>query len=256
MSLAILISSLGKNLSNVYDWLSNDIYDNVDEIIIVVQKNNDNKYLSLLKKIGCKIIIDNNLGLSRSRNICINYCNSDFFWILDDDVYTNKKNIDVIKKVISEDFCDVMTFRYSNSSKEKPYKKYKNLYELNKINLLKVSSIEIVAKTSFVKENNIRFNENFGLGSKYPSCEENLFLLELFDKGAIIKHNPSIVVYHPNISSGYAAYNPKSLMAKGYICNKYNLFGFILLLYWIFKFSLKYKRVNVVSNFIRGYFIK
>ena len=61
-----------------------------------------------------------------------------------------------------------MTFRYSNSSKEKPYKKYKNLHKLNKINLLKISSIEIVAKTSFVKENNIRFNENFGLGSKIP----------------------------------------------------------------------------------------
>ncbi len=256
MSLAILISALGKNLSSVYNWISKDIINNVDEIIIVVQKKTDNKYISLLKKIGCKIIIDDNRGLSRSRNICIDNCNSDFFWILDDDVYTNKANIDIIKKVISQNFCDVMTFRYSNSPKEKPYKKYKNLNILNRINLLKVSSIEIVAKTSFVRKNNVRFNENFGLGSKYPSCEENLFLLDLFNKRAIIKHNPSIVVYHPKISSGYASYNPNSMLAKGYICKKYNLFGLLLFVFWNIKFFLKYKKASVVSNFVKGYFIK
>ena len=65
MSLAILISSLGQNLSKVYEWVSNDIYDNIDEIIIVVQKSTDDKYVSLLKKIGCKIIIDNNVGLMK-----------------------------------------------------------------------------------------------------------------------------------------------------------------------------------------------
>lgn len=256
MSLAILISALGKNLSNIYKWISEDILNNVNEIVIVVQKKTDNKYISLLKKIGCKIIIDNKEGLSRSRNICIDNCNSDFFWILDDDVYTNNENINIIKKVISEDFCDVMTFRYSNSSKEKPYKKYKNLNKFNKMNLLKVSSIEIVAKRSFVNENNIRFNENFGLGSKYPSCEENLFLLDLFNSGALIKHNHSIVAYHPNISSGYTTYNSNSLMAKGFICKKYNLSGVFLLIFWIFKFSLKYKKTSVISNLIRGYFIK
>ena len=70
MNLAIIISALGKNLYKIDNWISADILNTVNEIIIVVQKSeNFEAEIKKLKNIGCKVFIDNQLGLSRSTNL-------------------------------------------------------------------------------------------------------------------------------------------------------------------------------------------
>ena len=99
----------------------------------------------------------------------------------------------------------------------------------------------------------IKFDENFGLGSKYPSCEENLFLLDCFDVGPSIIHVPEIVVFHENLSTGYSDINYDSLIAKGFICKKFGIIGIILLFRWYFRFSFKYRNIFLLKYFIKGY---
>tara|TARA_B100000029_G_C17328253_1_gene870720 strand:- start:519 stop:773 length:255 start_codon:yes stop_codon:yes gene_type:complete len=77
---SIIISALGINLNKINSWLSSTIINKIDEFIIVVQNSEgyeaEKKYL---KDLGCIVIVDNGTGLSRSRNIGIKNCKSDFF---------------------------------------------------------------------------------------------------------------------------------------------------------------------------------
>jgi len=254
MKFSILISALGKNLKKITKWLNHEIFLEVHEIIIVVQSSeNFESEIKKLKKIGCNIIIDNQLGLSRSRNLAIKACKSDFFWILDDDVFTDLSMIKIIQKSIKNENSDIYTFRIKRGKKEGLYKKYSNKKNISRINALKISSIEIVASKKMIDKYSIKFNENFGLGSPYPSCEENLFLLDCLDNGARIVHIPEIVVFHKDLSTGYSNINYNSLIAKGFICQKFGIIGIFLFFYWYFKFSLKYRNIFLLKYLIEGY---
>tara|TARA_B100000614_G_scaffold114128_1_gene102542 strand:- start:4240 stop:5019 length:780 start_codon:yes stop_codon:yes gene_type:complete len=254
MTLSILVSALSNNLSNFEKWLDQDIVELVDEFIIVIQgKVQSKKNINRLKNIGCKIILDNKKGVSRSRNLAIKNSNSDFLWILDDDVHTYKKNIIQLREILTNEFsADVITCRYAHSINKKNSKNYFNKKYLNRYDLLKVSSIEIIVKRSTLKNLNVKFDERFGLGSNYPSCEENLFLLNLYNKGSKIIHIPLEIAYHPDLTSGNK-FNPKSLIAKGYLCTKYGFVGFLILVYWLFKFSLKYRSFDIFNHLFKGY---
>ena len=254
MKFAILISALGKNLKKISKWLNHEIFDEIHEVIIIVQSSKGfESKIKVLEKIGCNIIIDKKLGLSRSRNLAIKSCKSDFFWILDDDVYTNLDMIKIIKNSIKNNNSDIYTFRISKGPGKGLYKKYSNKEEINRINILKISSIEMVISKKIIDRNAIKFNENFGLGSKYPSCEENLFLLDCFDSGANIIHIPKIIVFHENLSTGYSKINSNSLIAKGFICKKFGIIGIILLFRWYFRFAFKYRNIFLIRYLIKGY---
>ena len=50
-------------------------------------------------------------------------------------------------------------------------------------------------KTNFSK---FFFDENFGIGSKYPSSEESDLIIQFFKKNKAVYYYPNIVIYHPN----------------------------------------------------------
>ena len=258
MSLTIIISALGKNLYKIDNWISSDILNAVNEIIIVVQKpENFEPEIKKLKNIGCKVFIDNQLGLSRSRNIGIRNCKSDFFWILDDDIYTNLNMIESILDQIKFNQADIYTFRIAKDKTGNiMYKKYSNNPKVSKLRLLQTSSIELIVSKKIINKYNIFFNENFGLGSKYPMCEENLFLLDYYQKNIKIIHIPKVIVVHEDIGSGYAPINNNSLIAKGYVCQKFGLIGLLVILRWYFRIIIKYQKFSSIRYFLKGYLIK
>ena len=67
---SIIVSALGVNLNKINSWLSSEIINRINEFIIVVQNSEGyEKEIKYLKDLGCKVIIDTGIGLSRSRNI-------------------------------------------------------------------------------------------------------------------------------------------------------------------------------------------
>ena len=254
MTFSIIISALGVNLHKINHWISSEILEKIDDFIIVVQDSSGyNQEINNLKDLGCKVIIDNKLGLSRSRNLGIDACESYFFWILDDDVYTDLSMIDIILKTILSHKADIYGFRIAKDKNKNLYKKYSDRKNIDRLHSLKLSSIELVVSNNFIKNKLIRFNENFGLGSKYPNCEENLFLLDCFDKGAQIIHIPEIIVIHSNLGSGYLKIDNNALIAKGYVCRKLGLIGFFVILRWYIRIIVKYQKFSSIKYFIKGY---
>jgi hypothetical protein len=77
------------------------------------------------------------------------------------------------------------------------YKNYQinTTTKLSKLQTLKVSSIEIFVPKSVI-DKNIKFDEKFGLGTNFPSGEENIFLFDLLENKFEIIYYPDVIVYH------------------------------------------------------------
>lgn len=141
-------------------------------------------------------------GLSLSRNQALNKASGDICLISDDDL-TYIPNIDQsIQKIFNQyPDADIITFKISKSE-DLDYKKYpdKPFYH-NIRTLMKVSSVEIAIRREVI-DSNLRFDENFGLGAKYPTGEEVIFLTDALKQGKSILFYPLNIAIHPEVSSG------------------------------------------------------
>ena len=183
-----------------------------------------------------RILSYNERGLSKSRNRAIENAIGDVCVIADDDV----TYIDGYDQIIAEAFeknkdVDIFTFQVNTPNGDK-YKNYseKKFYH-NMKSVLKVSSIEIVFNRKKIINNDINFNEHFGLGAEFSSGEENIFLRECLRKGLKIMYIPEPIVIHDKESSG--SLNKESVfLSKGALFKE--LFGWKSPLVNIY-FSLK-----------------
>ena len=154
-------------------------------------------------------------GLSLSRNKALENASSDICLISDDDL-TYIPNIDQAIQQVFDEYpnVDIITFKISRSNGV-DYKKYANKpFYHNLRTLMKVSSVEIAIRRQVIKTN-LKFDEDFGLGAKYPTGEETIFLTDALKRGMSILYYPLNIATHPDISSG-SNYNVKNLAkAKG-----------------------------------------
>ena len=200
------------------------------------------------------VVLDDGIGISRSRNIGISYASSDYIWFMDDDISLNHDAIPTVKKYMQRYKADIFTIRTLCLSTGDPYKVYPNKDKLTRCNIIGISSVEIIASRQLLINSKVTFNESLGLGTKYPSCEENIFLLDLYDLGAHLMHIPEFVQKHAPFNYRKAFTNPKTLFAKGVFCKRYNgMTGFLLIFYWILR-SIRYgASIKNSINLIYGY---
>ena len=252
-TLSIVISTIDKNFEKFVKNFQFGKLKNADEVIVIVQ--GAGKLLHHSELASFNVIVEKSYGLSLSRNIGIENSSSDFIWFLDDDVYLFDYSIDKIKDHLSRNpSIDLHTIRLECFN-NKPYKKYPNKHSLNRINALGISSVELIVSKEFVIKNNVRFNKNLGLGSKFPSTEENIFFLDLFDKGGLVSHYPEFLLKHEYIDRKISHFkNEFILKAKGAFCRKYGgLTGFLILGYYSLKCLFVSRNFLIMLNLFFGY---
>jgi glycosyltransferase involved in cell wall biosynthesis len=229
------------------------------QIIIIIQDSNTDN-----------IVVNNNIekyyvkgkGLSKSRNLALKHSNEEWSWFLDDDVTIEKSAILRLISVLANTRSEVLIGKISCSDKVGLYKNYdKRKLRTTKLNLLKVSSIEILVKNSFISQSSCHFNESLGLGTFYPSGEENVFMLDLFQKKAKFKWLDEVIILHPCLipnKSPVDYWNKKGIaFSKGIVARKVGvLLGFALLLRWYIR-ALPYRKsiplgYELFSGFFRG----
>lgn len=252
-SLTIVISTIKENLDNFIQNFSFENLKNADEIIIVIQgikEKNPHPELN-----SFKVINDKNYGLSRSRNIGIENANCDFIWFLDDDVVLIKNSIKKLKFFLKMNHTfDLYTIRMTFMD-GLPYKNYTNKKKLGRLNSLRVSSVELIASRDFIMKNNIRFNKNLGLGSKFPSNEENIFYLDVFDKGGLVSHFPEFLLKHEYINRKNTHFKKEFILkAKGIFCHRYGgITGVLILVYYFIKCLYISKSILLPFSLFKGY---
>ncbi len=163
-------------------------------------------------------------GISKSRNRALEQATGDICLISDDDIQfkpdIKNKILDAFKQ---HPRADVITFQI-----ETPDGDYYKDYPTEKFwhdpkTLMDVSSVEIAFRRKSVMANQLKFDELFGLGAKFPTGEEFIFLTDALKKGLHILYVPEVIVVHPKESWGDKWYIPKYIKSKGALL--YRVFG-------------------------------
>ena len=233
--LTFMISTMNKqNLQFLDDIFMNIEWKSVK--VIVVNQTNLSPIICQIPP-NIKVINTTKFGLSRSRNQAKSLLKSKLGVIVDDD---QQIKLDYIQNIISaynKYNFDLITFKiwsYTDS-----FKKYPNNSHVHGIfSILRVSSIEITAKKEVFDSTD--FDENYGLGSKYPTGEEIIYLNDLLPKFKL-GFVPKFISSHPKITSAHEL-NKKMLIAKLNMFQRIfgYLSGVLIFVAFISKQALKY----------------
>lgn len=162
-----------------------------------------------------KIITTHEVGLSLSRNMAIDCCETDYLIFSDDDNDYISNLYDLVARYIHHyNEPELLSFKITDK-KGQPFKVYSEReYKHSNRTLMRLSSIENIYKRKFLIENKIRFNELFGLGATYPSCEQPLFGRDILNNNGRAFYVPEVLAYHPLENSGDMFYTTKNALAR------------------------------------------
>ncbi|MDA1336140.1 MAG: glycosyltransferase family A protein [Bacteroidetes bacterium] len=181
-----------------------------DSVVIVNQFDSRPLDQSAL---GEKVLIINSKtrGLSRSRNIALDRLKTDFAIICDDDITLIEDGIIELKKSLQEQPSVALFYTRLLQTTGLPWR---NNYESTSFDMIgssfrnnrriqRINSMEQVYNLNFLREYNLLFNINHGVGSgKIPLGEETLMAASILKSGGRIQYLPVFTRSHPPHSSG------------------------------------------------------
>lgn len=181
MNIDILICSFNKGIVRIDDILLPP-RDGVR--YIVSYQYNDERYLDLIpdclkERPDVALYKYFGQGLSANRNLAIEKATGDLLMFADDDTHIMPEAIDQVTRIFQESpDLDLAFFRASTYT-GKPLKNYPdNEFALTKMpDGYSISTIEMVCRRSGI-QGKIRFDERFGLGTKFLTCGEEEIWLE------------------------------------------------------------------------------
>lgn len=180
MKLDILICSLNKGIVRIEDVL---LPPRDDVRYVVSYQYTDERYLELIplqlkKRPDVSLYTYRGQGLSANRNFAMEKATGDLIMFADDDTHLLPDAVENIGKVFKEHVdIDIAFFRASTYT-GKPLKNYpdKEFDVFGMPDGYAISTIEMVCRRSKV-QGVIRFDERFGLGTKFLTCgEEDIWL--------------------------------------------------------------------------------
>lgn len=190
------------------------------------------------------------LGLSKSRNFALECCNTDYAYIMDDDVEFDMDKIMCLVNRMKFDNVDIATCCYNNKNGTFPKKYKRKTFDHNIYTAAKVSSIEICVNVSSIRKKGIRFDERFGLGADLPSGEEYIFLADCLSNGLKVKYYPIVTCCHSDVTSGMDFFtSANKSLAKREMLKR--IFGkrsyFFIFLFWLKKMPFVIKKGYFIS---------
>lgn len=199
--LTVLVSTLNEGIYNLEKTVSLKRPDLC--YLIVHQTIKQIQTPEFLLREDIKVISSPTKGLSKSRNIAIKNCATEYALIADDDIEYIFEGIDEVINIIKSQKPDFATFKIKTPDFEPEYKKYclESFRIGNKKNHF-YSSVEILLNVKSLKKNHIYFDERFGLGTPLKSGEEEILINDLVANKLMGQYYPIYIVKHPHESSG------------------------------------------------------
>ena len=205
--------------------------------------NIDNKY--------SKIISVNEKGLSKSRNLAIDNSDCAIGLLSDDDMYY----VDDYQSIIVNDYkkykdADIIAFVVEHENKKYEKKVFKE-GRLSFIKSLRISSVQISFRINSIKEKNIKFDENFGSGSKYYMGEENIFMYDCLKKHLKIYYIPKKIgiLKEINESKWFKGYTRDFFEVKGIVFYRMSRLLYIpLILQFAIRKRNNFKKIGILKS--------
>lgn len=185
-------------------------------------------------------------GLSKSRNLALKNAVRKILVIGDDDVAFQEDFTDKITTAYNKfpqaaviNFCAIKS--NGNFIKKYPFHSKKNQ---SIFDILNTSSIEMTLNKSILDKENIRFDENFGLGAIFEMGEEAVFLSDFKKKNKKLFFEPQIIVKHEDLTTSDKKNITESYYIQGALFTRIFKSNYI---FWIFIklfFDLKQHKIR------------
>ncbi|MBI9069912.1 MAG: glycosyltransferase [Salinivirgaceae bacterium] len=221
--------------------------------LVVSQKEDSYKEEQINSRI--KLILDNSVGLSKSRNIIIKNVETKWLWIQDDDISLNFKEFEQLLSLLKGEVSDAVFIKVlSCENTAEYYKSYTFHKKHSLLNALKISSIEILVNVDFIKKNKITFNEKLGLGTNMPCCEENKFVLDIFKESESVSYFDVAPCSHTTLIENRNIDHEKRFVARGYFLHYLPVYiSSILLLRWAWNIRCDLTLSKKLSLMLKSY---
>jgi len=183
------------------------------QILIINQTTAENLLISDFSNI--RIINSYEKGLSKSRNLALKNAIGKIILIADDDVqYLRDFDKKIIEAYNQNETATAICFQ-TKTTENKHYRSYKtNKFWLKEKDFIWILSIEITFRLNDLKQNNIVFNEHFGLGAKFQDAESLYFLRRINYNNLKVLFVPETIVIHEKFSSSDELNSDRWLYAK------------------------------------------
>jgi glycosyltransferase involved in cell wall biosynthesis len=184
--------------------------------LIIHQNRHDIEIPDFLKRNDIEIINSQTLGTSKSRNLGINNCTTEYALLTDDDVDYIDPAIEEVLKIIETEAPDFGIFKVKTPDGEPDFKNYPSEKLVFTSFLLSLGTIEILLNVAKIRKEKIAFDERFGLGSVLRQGDEDIFIEDVIQKGFKGFFYPIFLVRHPYESTGTRPMKEyKKYMLKG-----------------------------------------
>ncbi|WP_301109824.1 glycosyltransferase family A protein [Sporosarcina sp.] len=255
---SLILATLGTRESELKRLLNSLLLQNNVklELIVIAQGNFEiirkilNEYTDQL---DIRLIKTNEIGLSKARNLGLKHVQGENIVVFtDDDCWYPQNIFETIRTKVRR--SQISTFQIFDPKRNELFKNYPIDQARHKsiFKSFKVSSIEIFINTEKVDIKELSFDEEFGLGAKYPSGEENTLLLDLMKKGNSITYYPEVVVFHKVTEK---VFNHNDLYVKGaFFRRNFNVFASVLLGtgFFVRKLHLVDRKIDSFTAILKG----
>jgi hypothetical protein len=241
--LTIGYSVLAERLKNlIYPSLT------IPHKVLVSVQNPTNTHF--VKNSQVKYLESNDIGVTKSRNLVLSNCDSEILVFGDDDAVFLEDGINqCLEYFMSNPNVDLILAQ-SIDANGILRKKYKNrIYQLNKFNCAKAGTIEIMVRARSAKIMRIKFDEEFGAGSKKFLGDEYIFITDLLKIGGKAVFLPITIATHPSQSSGVTSYDQATMQARAKVFNR--VFGFWAPLVRALFFIKNFRKTGNLLDFLK-----
>ncbi len=141
------------------------------------------------------------IGLSHSRNAALDYCTTPYLLFADDDHELSHDGISALATALAADPGLAFAIGVRGRADSHP-PVLRTASDVRRWNIGRVCAPELMLRCADMKALGIRFDTNFGVGARYPSGEDYIFVCDMLKAGAQGRSFPIITGYHKTPSTG------------------------------------------------------
>lgn len=174
-----------------------------DICYLVIHQNHKSVSIpNFLNRDDIKIIKSSTRGLSKSRNIGLRNCRTEYALIADDDVEYIEDGIKNVLHILKTTKLDFATFKIKTPFDQPEFRDYKESVYSFSNGRIQIASIELIVNVKEVLNKKIQFDERFGLGTILRQGEEEILIDDILKLNLIGCYYPIYIVKHPFESTG------------------------------------------------------
>ena len=225
VDLTIAISTFEERICNLINWE----FDQRLDYLIVWQNPSNFSFDATIFPNNVELVCISTYGVASSTNFALRYCKTSWIWFMDDDVNIPNESINIlIHSLPAFDESNILIASV-NFGHKIPIKRFavksKSIFSVTS-----VGTIQIICSPKTALESKSFFPENMGAGSKYPVCDEPVFLLRMIRNAQVYLCGiKDVIVEHPPVSSGINLSKSENLISRAMFFKE--AFGFPLCLF-------------------------